>query len=69
MVTKAISFIIESEHNKLSKIHYEYPEIEKLTSEGWVLMDTLPVCSNGKNYLVTFILGKEDEPVRKKKSQ
>lgn len=47
----------------------EYPLLQEFLDDGWELKETLPVATNGKSYLQTFVLETEKESLIKKETQ
>lgn len=67
-MTKVVSFMIPGLDEPSGIKLVEYPELQAFLDDGWELMDTLPVASDGATYFLTVVLTREHKAVRKIKS-
>lgn len=67
-MTKVISIEVPGNTRLKMQVLIEYPLLQTFLDDGWELMETLPIASNGKSYLQTFVLETETEALIKKES-
>jgi hypothetical protein len=60
---KVISFSVKLSNNKSMQL-IDYPVLDKLLSNGYELVDTLPAWGAGNQYVITFLL---QPPSKKRK--
>ena len=67
-MTKVISIALPGYAKLKVPALIEHPLLQVYLDDGWELVDTLPVASNGTGYLITFVLSTEDQSVIRKES-
>lgn len=68
-MTKVVSIELPGSARLRAQALVEYPTLQIFLDDGWELMDTLPIASNGKTYLLTFVLATENDNLIKKETQ
>ena len=65
-MTKVISIALPGYIRLKVPALIEHPLLQLYLDDGWELVDTLPVASNGNSYLMTFVITTEKENLIKK---